>query len=777
MESLQNISRYRLTGELGRGGMGVVYRALDPRLDREVAIKVILFPHRVTDAERADLEVRFEREAKAAASVRHPGVITVFDSGRDGDYLFLVMELIEGESLADRLERRPLGQAEALGVVAQIAEALGAAHQRGVIHRDVTPRNVLLAKDGRVLVTDFGLARSLHDASNTLTEAGMVIGSPHYVAPERASNKGWDERSDLFSLGVILHQVVRGRLPFDAPEITSILYQIVHQDPLADEVNVGGLPGDIASLLRGSLAKDPEERIRSAEEFARQARRLEALAQAEEMEETAVVPHLQIEAKRNPKVARTWAIVLAFLVFAIAAVAWRFSQEAQGVLSVPELGDEVATISDTELETRALPASAIEGEGGGDVARSAAETVARPEAGFEGKILSDSADGAVDGGGEAQNSRGVDSRTTKDLGEELSSPASFSLKVGESVEPQEREALATAVPKTEPIPRGERDQPVEEEADPIPSLVDTFPPMLAVDSVPASISATEVVLTGRLMDDQGPVTLLVNEQPVALQPDGSFSVRQTIGPGRNVLLFVAEDASANRTLQSIEVNGPTSPGEVAELIPSDNASDSASDSRSAPSLASDAPGTLRFRDRGDGTIHDALSGVNWTKTPSPDPLTLKAAKSYCKKRVLGRQEDWILPTIEELEELSRGGAQLTSSGNPTLHFSNLKLWSESKNGSGRQWAFDFGASQRFEQLLSGSPTLRTFCVRRNQSPRDPRRELLGDSAGQSPLVDPFGGTLSNPSGNGQPPPQGNNGGNGGGNQGGNQPPRPRPNGS
>ena len=208
------IGRYRVTGELGRGAMGVVYRGVDPSLDRPVAIKVIATRVGAVSASSEELEARFLREARVAARINHPGVVTVYDAGREGDSLYLVMELIEGESLAERLSRGDYPtQTEALGLVARVAEALASPHNLGIIHRDVKPANIMLTKDGGVKVADFGVAKAVGEETN-LTRTGIVVGSPAYMAPEQVRGQELDGRTDLFSLGVVLYELLLRRKPF-----------------------------------------------------------------------------------------------------------------------------------------------------------------------------------------------------------------------------------------------------------------------------------------------------------------------------------------------------------------------------------------------------------------------------------------------------------------------------------------------------------------------------------------------------------------------------------
>ena len=256
--------RYRVVGEIGRGGMGVVYRAHDPELDREVAVKHIQLAPDASREVRDELEKRFRREAKAAARIHHPGVVVIHDVGTTETGLYLVMELVDGESLGRRLERGVFpDRGAALEVAARAAEALAAAHRAGVVHRDVKPANILISRDGRVLLTDFGVARSLDEVSE-LTRTGMVVGSPAYMAPEQLRGGAVDGRADLFSLGVVLYEMLLRKRPFPAQSITTLLYQILHEDPLADPNISRELDLPTADVLRRLLAKEAGDRYSDA---------------------------------------------------------------------------------------------------------------------------------------------------------------------------------------------------------------------------------------------------------------------------------------------------------------------------------------------------------------------------------------------------------------------------------------------------------------------------------------------------------------------------------
>jgi len=251
--------RYDLVEVIGRGGMGVVYRGRDRTLDRTVAVKVLpaLF------AENPTLVERFEREARAAASLNHPNIVSVFDSGRDGTERFIVMECVPGVSLAELLrERGRLEVREAVALAAQIAGALAAAHAAGIVHRDVKPANVMVLPSGGAKVLDFGIARAAADAA--LTNTSMVLGSAPYIAPEVMLGQAADERSDIYSLGCVLYEMLTGRPPFvgDLPAV--VMNQHTNAAPQPIHELAEGIPPALAALVMRMLAKNPVDRPRSA---------------------------------------------------------------------------------------------------------------------------------------------------------------------------------------------------------------------------------------------------------------------------------------------------------------------------------------------------------------------------------------------------------------------------------------------------------------------------------------------------------------------------------
>ncbi|TCC64530.1 serine/threonine protein kinase [Kribbella pittospori] len=255
--------RYRLGASMGRGGMGEVFRGTDEQLGRPVAVKLLL----PSDKDPRAAE-RFHREARAAARLNDPHVVAVYDFGNHGDGFFLAMELVEGGSVADELaEKGPLPKDRAIDLIEQSAAGLAAAHEQDVVHRDVKPSNLLLTTEGTVKVADFGIAHVPEEGASTLTGTGQIIGSVHYLAPERARGERSGKPADVYALGCVLYQLVTGRPPFTADHPTAILYQHVDASPGQPSLIRPELGGSFEIGLLGMLSKDPADRP-SAEEVA-----------------------------------------------------------------------------------------------------------------------------------------------------------------------------------------------------------------------------------------------------------------------------------------------------------------------------------------------------------------------------------------------------------------------------------------------------------------------------------------------------------------------------
>ena len=257
----QTISHYKVTAELGRGGMGIVYKAEDTKLDRTVALK-FLASHLLEDEEARK---RFRREAKAAAGLSHPNICTVHEIGEEGGQTFLVMELIEGEGLDNKIERGPLALKEALGFARQVADGLAAAHAKGVVHRDIKSGNLLVTPEGRVKILDFGLA--LLTEGSKLTVLDGTVGTVAYMSPEQAQGIEVDYRTDIWALGCVTYEMVRGERPFQGVYDQALVYEIVNQEPEPLTSVRTGVPMELEWMVGKCLAKDREDRYGRAEDM------------------------------------------------------------------------------------------------------------------------------------------------------------------------------------------------------------------------------------------------------------------------------------------------------------------------------------------------------------------------------------------------------------------------------------------------------------------------------------------------------------------------------
>jgi serine/threonine protein kinase len=277
MPTVTKAGRYEIVGELGRGAMGVVYKAMDPVIGRTVAVKTIRLSEEGTGLSRPELLTRFQTEARAAGLLTHPNIVVVFDAGEEDGLYYITMELVEGKSLQALLDDGhgfPLPRT--LRIMEQTCSALQFAHERNVIHRDIKPANLMLTADDTVKVTDFGTAKILQ--FGTVQQTAHVMGTPSYMSPEQVKGRAVDGRSDIFSLGVMLYEMVTGEKPFPGQNITTVIYKIVNEEPVPPrQINPSIHPG-ISAIVMRALEKEPDQRYQSCREMLEDLRSYRTLA-------------------------------------------------------------------------------------------------------------------------------------------------------------------------------------------------------------------------------------------------------------------------------------------------------------------------------------------------------------------------------------------------------------------------------------------------------------------------------------------------------------------
>jgi serine/threonine-protein kinase len=310
--------RYELEELVGTGGMSSVYRAHDQLLERHVALKV-LHPHYADDSEYVE---RFRREARAVAKLSHPHIVTVIDRGEADGQQFIVFEYVDGENLKQLIERTgPLPTRQAIELTLEIADALAFAHEHGLVHRDVKPQNVLITPDGEAKVTDFGIARSL-DVEHGVTQTGTVLGTSNYLSPEQASGHTTTPATDVYSLGVVLYEILTGEVPFPGENFVAVAMKHINDPPPDVHARRPDVPIRLAAAVDRALAKDPAERFRSMDEFAWELRQCLAQLDTPDAERTLIVssPVLRESAPHRVRPARSRRPLL-YALFALLALA------------------------------------------------------------------------------------------------------------------------------------------------------------------------------------------------------------------------------------------------------------------------------------------------------------------------------------------------------------------------------------------------------------------------------------------------------------------------
>ena len=261
----RHLGRYEILDELGRGSAGIVYKAHDPLIDRFVAIKTIEL-QRLNDDEKNEYKARFYQEGKAAGRLNHPNIITIHDLGRKGDIAYIAMELMEGPELQGILSQQPPPSLEEkLDIAFQVASGLAYAHEHGVVHRDIKPSNIMVLREKHVKISDFGIARM--GAALWQTSVDRIIGSPLYMSPEQILSHPVDARSDIFSFGIVLYQMLTGTLPFQGENANSIMYQIVNEEAARPGSLDPAIPGVLEDIVARCMAKKPAERYQNANDL------------------------------------------------------------------------------------------------------------------------------------------------------------------------------------------------------------------------------------------------------------------------------------------------------------------------------------------------------------------------------------------------------------------------------------------------------------------------------------------------------------------------------
>ena len=265
MSKISHLGRYQIISELGQGAMGVVYKATDPLIDRVVAIKTINLALALDEKE--EYEARFYQEAKAAGRLSHPNIVTIYDVGKSGDVAYIAMEFLKGREVRDILDDgEKLPVAQVIDIVIQVAQGLAYAHEHGIVHRDIKPSNIMVIRDGHVKITDFGIARM--ESAAVHTQTGMVLGSPKYMSPEQVMGKAIDQRSDIFSLGVMLYEMLAGKTPFVGENVNAIMYQTLNTVPLPPSAMNPDVPEMLNFIVAKALAKSLEDRYQDAKDLA-----------------------------------------------------------------------------------------------------------------------------------------------------------------------------------------------------------------------------------------------------------------------------------------------------------------------------------------------------------------------------------------------------------------------------------------------------------------------------------------------------------------------------
>ena len=370
---MNQIGPYQIINELGRGGMAVVYRALQPSVNRIVALKVL--PSQVEGDAQA-LE-RFRREAEAAANLTHEHIVKVWDASVSSPPYYIAMEFLDGGTLAERLAGGPLSVKQAVEIGSAVCAALDHAHQRGVVHRDIKPANIMFDAAGRPVVTDFGIARATDKTQ--LTAPGAKFGTPNYMSPEQASGLPTDARTDIYSAGAVLYEMVAGRPPFGGDDPLAVMYRIVNDQPVLPSGLNPGVPRALDAVVLRALEKDPRQRYQTGAEMrgALAAAMRPVVELAPTLTSVPTTPAAARAERASPRRKRRWGlalgVTLAVLAVGVGATAYL---SANGMLSLPRSQQDVAT---AERASGDVAAEVVEPEPLSEGTGSAPEEAPAPE--------------------------------------------------------------------------------------------------------------------------------------------------------------------------------------------------------------------------------------------------------------------------------------------------------------------------------------------------------------------------------------------------------------
>ena len=275
------IGRYEIIKTIGQGAMGLVYKAKDPAIDRTVAIKTIREDSNLFAKDAEEVKKRFRREAQVAGRLSHPGIVTIYDVGGEGGLFYIVMEYVEGDTLDKIVDSKHLPDVDkTIDLMLQVCDAIGYAHKNGIIHRDIKPANIMIVDKRYVKVMDFGIARI---ASSDMTQVGKIMGTPNYMSPEQVMGAKVDNRTDIFSMGVILYELLTGEKAFPGESITTVIYRILHEHPTPPRSLRFQLPSSLDYIVSKAMSKEIEKRYQSMEEFAKDLRNYKSLEQPKEL--------------------------------------------------------------------------------------------------------------------------------------------------------------------------------------------------------------------------------------------------------------------------------------------------------------------------------------------------------------------------------------------------------------------------------------------------------------------------------------------------------------